>query len=101
MNEVLQQLEASAVRREVKVLGLAALYVAGRHDMAVAHNARRRRRRAEEEVDVVRPWLRRREQFGCCESLKVELENEDPRQFKNMLRMEPAMFHELEARLTT
>ena len=30
----------------------------------------------------------------------VELENEDPREFKNMLRMEPAMFHELEARLT-
>ena len=88
------------MRREVKVLGLAALYLAGRHDMAVAHNARRRRR-AEEEFDVVRPWLRRREQFGWCESLMVELENEDPREFKNMLRMEPAMFHELEARLTT
>ena len=36
MNQLLQQLEAPAVRREVRVLGLAALYLAGRHDMAVA-----------------------------------------------------------------
>ena len=29
----------------------------------------------------------------------VELEAEDPREFKRMMRMEPAMFHELEGRL--
>jgi hypothetical protein len=60
----------------------------------------RRRGRRSPRTRWVRPWLRRRQQFGWCENLKVELENEDPRKFKNMLRMEPAMFHELEARLT-
>ena len=34
-----------------------------------------------------------------AKNLMVELENEDPREFKKMVRMEPAMFHELEARL--
>ena len=36
MNQLVHQLEALAVRREVRVLVFAALYPAGRHDMAVA-----------------------------------------------------------------
>ena len=94
------------MRREVRVLGLAALYLAGRHEMAVAQQReeeeeeRRRRGRRSPRTRWVRPWLRRWEQFGWYENLKVELQNEDAREFKNMLRMEPAMFHELEARLT-
>ena len=48
----------------------------------------------------VRPWISRRPLFGAYENLMVELERESHGDFKNYLRMEPAMFHELLQRVT-
>lgn len=65
-----------------------------------------RRARLEEEARRrnprvwVRPWITRREAFGWYDTLMVELEQEDPKSFVNMLRLEPALFHELVDRLT-
>jgi hypothetical protein len=57
---------------------------------------KRKERRARKEKSVwVKGWLSRREHFGQYHKLMRELENEDVRTFKNMLRMEPAMFKEL------
>ena len=48
----------------------------------------------------VRPWISRRPLFGAYENLMVELERESHGDFKNYLRMEPAMLHELLQRVT-
>lgn len=50
----------------------------------------------------VRPWRgpEKRRLMGWYETLMVELEREDHRAFKGMMRMDPDMFHELETRLT-
>jgi len=42
-----------------------------------------------------RPLLLRRPVLGQCESLMSELSNEDVQAYKNFVRVEPAMFHEL------
>ncbi len=78
--------------------------------MVIAREAQRRQHEEEEERRLarlargpriwVRDWIGRRQQFGWYEQLMAELEREDPRTFKNMVRMEPAMFHELVDRLT-
>jgi hypothetical protein len=59
------------------------------------HRGRRRRRR----TVWVRPWITLRVEQGYYDNLMVELENEDPTAFKNLMRMEPAMFIELRDRL--
>ncbi len=46
------------------------------------------------------PWLQRRQLFGWYECLMMELEAEDPAFFKNLVHIEPAMFHELLQRLS-
>lgn len=58
-----------------------------------------RRRRANRRP-WVRDWIGRRQILGWYDRLMVELENEDPKAFQDMVRMEPAMFHELEERLS-
>ena len=61
---------------------------------------RRRRRLLRNPRLWVRDWIRRRPQQGYYHNLFRELEIEDPKAFKRMMRMEPAMFHELVERLT-
>ena len=47
----------------------------------------------------VRQWINRRPQLGLYDRLMVELRNEDPRAFKNFMRMPPVMYDELVERL--
>jgi hypothetical protein len=47
----------------------------------------------------VKEWIARRPAFAWYETLTVELEIEDPSSFKNLLGMEPAMYHEMVERL--
>ncbi|KAK7097241.1 putative nuclease HARBI1 [Littorina saxatilis] len=61
---------------------------------------RRRRTRGERgRRNWVRPWIGRRRQFGMYDQLMVELRNEDHASFTNFLRISPAMFDELLARV--
>ena len=48
----------------------------------------------------MRQWIIRRPQLGLYDRLMVELRNEDPRAFKNFMRMPPVMYDELVERLT-
>jgi len=48
----------------------------------------------------VRPWITRRLEYGFYDRLMNELQSESPTDFKNMLRIEPAIFQELTDRLT-
>jgi hypothetical protein len=59
-----------------------------------AAGRRRRRRRM-----WVRPWLLRRPLYGQYEKLMAELTAEDVTGFKNFMRMEPDLFHEVLARV--
>ena len=53
---------------------------------------RRQRRQRREKTMWVRPWLSRRAEYGAYTNLMKELELEDPKAFRNFMRMEPAMF---------
>ena len=48
----------------------------------------------------VKPWLLRRGDHGAYDHLMVELEAEDPTEFKRLLRVDPPMFQELVDTLT-
>lgn len=61
---------------------------------------RRRRQRRRMGRIWVRDWIRRRPDLGMYDRLMVELRNEDPRAFHNFMRMPPAMYDEIVARLT-
>ena len=58
-----------------------------------------RRRRERRRRNWVRPWIGRRRHYGIYDQLMVELRNEDHASFINFLRMPPAMFDELLARV--
>lgn len=62
-------------------------------------NRARRRRGERRRRNWVRPWIGRRQQFGMYDQLMVELRNEDHASFVNFMRMSPAMFDELLARV--
>ncbi|KAK6170963.1 hypothetical protein SNE40_019239 [Patella caerulea] len=59
-----------------------------------ALDVRRRVRRRQRRVRAiwVRQWINRRPQLGLYDRLMVELRNEDPRAFKNFMRMPPVMY---------
>ena len=63
-------------------------------DILVGHLLRKRRRRRGRRW-WVRPWVKRRVRLGQYRRLMVELEHEDTAAFRNFLRVEPAMYHEL------
>ncbi len=48
----------------------------------------------------IRPWLRRREDFGIYSQLMEELKREDVASFTNLMRVSPQMFQEIVQRLT-
>ena len=54
-----------------------------------------RRRKRKPRVVRTRQWISRRPEFGIQDQLLVELRREDPKSFKNFLRMEPAMYDEI------
>ena len=56
---------------------------------------RRRRMNRQRHRVWIRPWVRRREEFGIYGQLLVELRREDTASFVNVLRMPPWMFDEL------
>ena len=96
-------------RRQVLALVAVAAGLEEEEHRAAGEAARARQREVEEEErrrrDAprrlwCRQWIARRGQFGWYEQLMVELEAEDQKHFTSMMRMEPAMFHELVERLT-
>ncbi|KAG0706164.1 hypothetical protein GWK47_031885 [Chionoecetes opilio] len=57
---------------------------------------RRRWRRGQRKRQFwTRAWILRRRQFGLCDQLMVELRREDPKSFRNFMRMPPEMFDEI------
>ena len=68
-------------------------------DILIHHMEMRKRRRRKKRRWWVRPWVVRRPLLGQYTQLMRELEIEDEASFKNFLRVEPAMFHELVERL--
>ncbi len=96
-------------RRVALAVGARALFdiqhVYMQQDLAMAAQREREedeaeRRRLHQPRLWCRQWIQRRQLFGWYDQLMDELEREDPKSFTNMLRMEPAMFHELVDRLT-
>ncbi|MCM8858028.1 MAG: transposase family protein [Candidatus Thiodiazotropha sp.] len=70
------------------------------NDVAIAeHLAANRRGRRRRRRYWVKPWLLRRPLLGQYERLMHELRDEDLPAFRNFVRVEPAMFQELIARL--
>jgi len=72
------------------------------YQLLLANRARRRRERENvwrRRRYWVRPWIGRRKELGMYDQLMVELRNEDHASFNNFLRMSPAMFDELLARV--
>ena len=87
-------------QRRALQLGLVHLQLQA-HAAAIGQIAVAAQRRAARPKRVwVKAWIARRPAFGWYENLMVELEIEDPPAFTNLLRMEPAMFHEMVDRLT-
>ena len=56
---------------------------------------RRNNRRPVRRSCWVRPWIRRRPQFGAFHALLKELSTEDPPSFKNFFQMDQTTFGEL------
>ena len=59
----------------------------------------RRQRRPQRKTVWIRPWLQRRLELGHYSKLLQELRLEDEASFRNFLRMDPRMFHELLQRI--
>ena len=87
----LDYMQAAFLEEDENLLAVAALVVRDRVQ-------RRRQRQRQREV-WVKPWLLRRPVFGQCENLLVELNREDPRGYKNFLRVAPELFNELVDRI--
>lgn len=73
-------------------------------DLDIAHHIRRRQQRRagrgkRGRSAWTRGWVKRRREFGIYDQLMVELRREDPKAFKNFLRMPPEMFDEIFARI--
>lgn len=68
-------------------------------DIAIARLLLLQRRRARRRV-WVRPWLYRRPAIGYHERLLVELREEDPRSYKQFIRIPSELYDEIVARLT-
>ena len=68
--------------------------------LALAQLIKYKRRRKNLRRAWVLPWINRRAEFGCYGCLMTELEAESGADFKNLLRIEPAMFRELLERVS-
>ena len=96
------------IERNRQIIGLVAGYMYLNH-IEVLNRLAEVRRQEDEEVEAARAkraekrangpwtrnWLLKRKDLGWYDQLMVELENEDPKEYTNMMRMEPAMFHEM------
>ena len=83
----LDYMQAAFLEEEENLLAVAALVVRDRVQ-------RQRQRQRQREV-CVKPWLLHHPVFGQYENLLVELNREDPRGYKNFLRVTPELFNEL------
>ena len=77
-----------------------------RTQRAIARYGHLARQREEEEARRgrkkriwVRDWILKRPILGWHNTLMVELEHEDPKAYRGMIRMDPSMFREIEERL--
>lgn len=59
-----------------------------------AEPAQKKRKRSKRSV-WVRPWITRRKMYGFSTTLLSETREEDPKSFRNFLRMSPEKFDEL------
>jgi hypothetical protein len=92
---------------EVQVLILAALLVDDmeerrlHEEMRLQEERDRTRRLARRRARRwwVRPWLAMRVDYGWYDTLITQLEEQDPQEYKKMMRVEPEMFNELVERL--
>ena len=75
------------IGEETEVLCLAAA--------AIILQRAQRRRSCKKRGVWVRPWLRRRSNFGAFHTLLQELRAEDNTEFLKFLRMEPRHFHNI------
>ena len=96
------------IDRNRQIVGLAAGYWYLQH-IEVLNRLAEVRRQEDEELEAARAmraekrangpwtrnWLLKRKDFGWYDQLMVELENEDPKEYTNMMRMEPAVFQEM------
>ena len=90
---------ASKAQKLALALSLAEAELDVGEDVVVVNDLRRKRRRRRGRRWWVRPWVKRRPELGQYRRLMVELEHEDTAAFRNFLRVEPAMYHELVQRL--
>ena len=86
--ELLAQMEEDAAEDDLAILHL------------VQYRRNRNRRRRARRRYWIRPWTQRRKDFGHYDRLMHELETEDRQSFLNFLRVPPAMFCEMEQRLS-
>jgi len=93
MNYAIHQRQHRLRLAEVQLM-LANRETANNIALASAHKIIRSRRTVS-----IRPWLERRLQYGQYSKLLQELKIEDENSFRNFLRIDPRMFHELHQRL--
>jgi hypothetical protein len=90
---------ADAAGRRVMFLRRRLAVAQHRHNLILvallAEEERLNRRLRRQRRWWIKPWILRRQMFGQFDTLMSELEREHTSDFKNFLRMEPAMFREL------
>ena len=84
-----------------RTVGLLLLQQHQCHLMGALQELRKRRRKKKAARSVwVRQWICRRPSLGLYDRLMVELRREDPKTFKNFMRMPPDMYDEIVEKLT-
>ena len=86
--------ELARLKKEYELEVLRHEHLSIRVQLMLQRHRRRRMNRQRRRV-WIRPWVRRREEFGIYDQLLVELRREDTASFVNFLRMPPGMFDEL------
>lgn len=83
-------------QRQIQVLGVAAAAIG----VVVIDQLRRADRPRRRRALWTKRWLLRRPEYGQYEKLMAELTRENHVDYKNFLRMEPQLFHEIVRRVT-
>lgn len=83
----------STIRREILRLRITILRAAMMEDLQRQRNAENKRRRKRKKI-WTKMWIQRRNNLGLS-NLMRELADEEPEDFKNIVRMTDVQFHEL------
>ena len=86
--------DLARLKKEYELEVLRHEHICIRVQLMLQRHRRRRMNRHRHRV-WIRPWVRRRDEFGIYDQLLVELRREDTASFVNFLRMPPWMFDEL------